>query len=45
MLKSADRALSKAKTRGRGNHQFFKPDMSLRTGGDSSPRPASMRRD
>jgi diguanylate cyclase (GGDEF)-like protein/PAS domain S-box-containing protein len=32
MLKSADHALSKAKTRGRGNHQFFKPDMSLRMG-------------
>jgi diguanylate cyclase (GGDEF)-like protein/PAS domain S-box-containing protein len=31
LLKSADLALSDAKTRGRANHQFFKPDMGLRT--------------
>jgi diguanylate cyclase (GGDEF)-like protein/PAS domain S-box-containing protein len=30
LLKSADLALIRAKTRGRSNHQFFEPDMSVR---------------
>jgi len=30
LLKSADLAMIRAKTRGRGNHQFFEPDVSAR---------------
>jgi diguanylate cyclase len=31
LLKNADLALFHAKVHGRSNHQFFKPDMSVRT--------------
>jgi diguanylate cyclase (GGDEF)-like protein len=31
LLKNADAALFHAKAQGRGNHQFFEPDMSVRT--------------
>jgi diguanylate cyclase (GGDEF)-like protein/PAS domain S-box-containing protein len=40
LLKSADLALSNAKTGGRGNHQFFKADGSIRSV-ESRSRPAT----